>query len=160
MAREPSGERLVDGLAAPVGFHADHLDDLAPPTDEFGEVDPLRFPKRPCLWTHALGKKLGIATSGTKPAAPFKREPLAGLWHKHYFTPANLPGNLKRKKPRDELARAMFGIDGGANGRDVRDDNKSARYGDGRERGTDRRMDRVSAAGGHELLPVLRQAHR
>ena len=39
------------------GFHADHLDDLAPPTDEFGEVDPLRFPKRPCLWTHALGEK-------------------------------------------------------------------------------------------------------
>ena len=57
VAREPSGERLVDGLAAPVGFHADHLDDLAPPTDEFGEVDPLRFPKRPCLWTHALGEK-------------------------------------------------------------------------------------------------------
>jgi hypothetical protein len=56
--------------------------------------------------------ELGIATSGTKPAAPFKREPLAGLWHKHYFTPANLPGNLKRKKPRDELARAMFGTDG------------------------------------------------
>ena len=28
VAREPSGERLVDGLAAPVGFHADHLDDL------------------------------------------------------------------------------------------------------------------------------------
>ena len=57
VAREPSGERLVDGLAAPVGFHADHLDDLAPPTDEFGEVDPLRFPKRPCLWTHALGER-------------------------------------------------------------------------------------------------------
>ena len=57
VAREPSGKRLVDGLAAPVGFHADHLDDLAPPTDEFGEVDPLRFPKRPCLWTHALGEK-------------------------------------------------------------------------------------------------------
>ena len=57
VAREPSGERLVDGLAAPVGFHADHLDDLAPPTDEFGEVDPLRFPKRPCLWMHALGEK-------------------------------------------------------------------------------------------------------
>jgi hypothetical protein len=56
VAREPSGQRLVDGLAAPVGFHADHLDDLAP-TDEFGEVDPLRFPKRPCLWTHALGEK-------------------------------------------------------------------------------------------------------
>ena len=26
-------------------------------TDEFGEVDPLRFPKRPSLWTHALGEK-------------------------------------------------------------------------------------------------------
>jgi hypothetical protein len=58
VAREPSGVRLVDGLAAPVVFHADHLDDLAPPTDEFGEVNPLRFPKRPCLWTHALGEEL------------------------------------------------------------------------------------------------------
>jgi hypothetical protein len=65
VARDPSGERLVDGLAAPVGFHAEHLDDLALPTYEFGQVDPLRFPKRPCLWTHALGEK--AITSGRAP---------------------------------------------------------------------------------------------
>jgi hypothetical protein len=74
VAREPSGERLVDGLAAPVGFHADYLDDLAPPTDEFGEVDPLRFPKRPCLWSHALGERGDTSASSVSVLA---RRPIA-----------------------------------------------------------------------------------
>src|SRR5580698_2771325 len=78
VAREPSGERLVDGLAAPVGFHADHLDDLAPPTDEFGEVDPLRFPKRPCLWTHALGEKCQSALN-FDPRSASKIDPILEL---------------------------------------------------------------------------------
>ena len=57
VAREPSGERLVDGLAAPVGFHADHLDDLARRPTSSARWTLSRFPKRPCLWTHALGEK-------------------------------------------------------------------------------------------------------
>src|SRR4051812_37665320 len=40
MAVEPPSEVLVDSLTATVGFHADHLDDLAPPAHEFSEVAP------------------------------------------------------------------------------------------------------------------------
>ena len=57
MACESSGEMLVDGLAATIGFHADHLDDLAPPANDFGEVVPLRFRKRSYFRPNALGEK-------------------------------------------------------------------------------------------------------
>lgn len=31
---------------------------------------------------------------GTKPESPFRRKPLIGLWHKHYFTARFLPKNI------------------------------------------------------------------
>src|SRR3954471_22676903 len=49
MAVEPPGEVLVNGLAATVGLHADHLDDLASPAHEFGKVAPLWFRQGSCL---------------------------------------------------------------------------------------------------------------
>ena len=65
VAREPSGKRLVDGLAAPVGFHADHLDDLAPPTDEFGEGGPFSGSRRgrACGRTRSAKRAITSASS-------------------------------------------------------------------------------------------------
>src|SRR5208282_5512037 len=48
--------------------------------------------------------ELEAAPNGTRPARPFEREPLIGLWHKHYFAPAHLPGNvLGKNKPRSDI---------------------------------------------------------
>jgi hypothetical protein len=52
------------------------------------------------------------AANGTKTAAPFEREPLRGLWKKHYFTAAHLPGNFLKRKPRDDVVAAMIGAGG------------------------------------------------
>src|SRR4051812_28369539 len=72
MAVEPPGEVPVDGLAATVGLHADHLDDLASPTHEFGEVAPLWFRQWSCLGSHALREErdhLGVERIGLSEAA-------------------------------------------------------------------------------------------
>ncbi len=41
-------------------------------------------------------KKLeaGVTGPGTKPATEFRREPLRGLWHKHFFSAHFVPQNL------------------------------------------------------------------
>lgn len=43
-----------------------------------------------------IAKLEGLDTqpSGTKSAAPFRRAPLVGLWHKHHFQPALMARNL------------------------------------------------------------------
>ncbi len=45
------GQTLVSGLPAPIGLHADHLDDLPPAGDEFAEPARLIVGKRPWLGT-------------------------------------------------------------------------------------------------------------
>ena len=56
MAVEPLGQVLVRGFTAPVGLHANHLDDLPAPAHEFGEVASLRFWEGSCLWPQGLRK--------------------------------------------------------------------------------------------------------
>ena len=56
--------------------------------------------------------ELEAAPNGTKTATPFEREPLMGLWKKHYFTASHLPGNLLKRKPRDDVVDAMIGAGG------------------------------------------------
>ena len=36
----------------------------------------------------------GEPPTGVKPATPFKHSPLAGLWHKHWFSARFMPGNI------------------------------------------------------------------
>lgn len=40
--------------------------------------------------------------SRTKEAAPFRRDPLVGLWHKHYFTAAYVAHNILNELRRDD----------------------------------------------------------
>jgi hypothetical protein len=56
--------------------------------------------------------ELETTSNGTKTATPFKREPLKGLWHKHYFTAAYLPGNLRKEKPLNDIVAASLGAGG------------------------------------------------
>ena len=63
---------LVNSLTATVGFHADHLEDLAPPAHEFSEVAPFWLREGPHLRSHALSKKgdhLGVERIGLGEAA-------------------------------------------------------------------------------------------
>ena len=86
VAREPSGKRLVDGLAAPVGFHADHLSMIwRPPTDEFGEVDPLQVPEEAVLVDARARRKgrspprRGVSVLAKRPIARAKSRIWRGL---------------------------------------------------------------------------------
>ncbi|CDN55283.1 Hypothetical protein RG1141_CH29470 [Neorhizobium galegae bv. officinalis bv. officinalis str. HAMBI 1141] len=47
----------------------------------------------------------GEPESGVKPATRFRREPLKGLWHKHFYTGANLPLNVINGLRDGELER-------------------------------------------------------
>ena len=107
VAREPSGKRPVDAAsAASVGFHADHLDDLPPPTDELGEVDPLRFPKRPCLRDGTRSAKRAITSASSvsvlakRPIARAKSRIWRGLTTQSGSpTPARAAATVASKPP-------------------------------------------------------------
>jgi hypothetical protein len=45
----------------------------------------------------------GPQTLGTKPATEFTREPLKGLWHKHFFSAHFIPQNLRNQLPHSRL---------------------------------------------------------
>jgi hypothetical protein len=47
-----------------------------------------------CVLQPLLDLELGEPTYGIKPAAPFTRLPLRGLWHKHWFSPRFMPSNI------------------------------------------------------------------
>jgi hypothetical protein len=44
-----------------------------------------------------------LSTVGTKPATEFKKLPLKGLWHKHYFSAKFIPQNLVNHHSRGRL---------------------------------------------------------
>ena len=46
------------------------------------------------------GQKSGI---GTKPATQFKKDPLKGLWHKHFFSAHFVPRNLRNQLGKDGI---------------------------------------------------------
>jgi len=46
------------------------------------------------------GKRSGI---GTKPATQFKKDPLKGLWHKHFFSAHFVPRNLRNQLGKDGI---------------------------------------------------------
>lgn len=47
-----------------------------------------------CVLQPMLDLERGEPTSGIKPATPFTRHPLRGLWHKHWFSPRFMPANI------------------------------------------------------------------
>jgi len=59
-----------------VCFHADHLDDLAPPTERRSAEVDLSVPEEAVLWTHALGEK-GRSTSASSVSEVLAKRPFA-----------------------------------------------------------------------------------
>ncbi|MBN9086516.1 MAG: hypothetical protein J0J01_06380 [Reyranella sp.] len=63
---------------------------------------------------HAIYDEIGILEasdsrpSATKPATPFLRPPLTGLWHKHHFQPRFLPKNLCLELSRPGAMEEIF----------------------------------------------------
>ena len=67
MATDLFSQAFVDNLSLPVGFRADHLDDLPPPSDEFAEGAGLLRSERSRLRPNLLGEQgddLGVDSVG------------------------------------------------------------------------------------------------
>ena len=54
-----------------------------------------------------LDLESGIFESGTKEATQFRKEPLKGLWHKHYFIGRFIPKNIQIAVPRKQMEKRV-----------------------------------------------------